>query len=93
MQVLIAIILVILLIIYINKPMFKKKNKSKSIWTVYGSMNCGWTRKQLEHLDGKSVKYTFIDCDKNPGKCNGMEAFPTTIDNSSKEKHVGFKDL
>jgi hypothetical protein len=44
-------------------------------WTVYGSMNCGWTVKQLKEMDSKNVSYTFIDCDKQD--CPGVKGFPT----------------
>lgn len=58
-------------------------------WKVYGSMGCGWTRKQLDHMKSKGVKHTFIDCDK--GGCDGMEAFPTSV-HSDGRKIVGFDD-
>lgn len=59
-------------------------------WTVYGTMGCGWTRKQLEHMKSKGVSHTFVDCDK--GECPGMNAFPTMI-HKSGEKIVGYKEV
>jgi len=44
-------------------------------WTVYGTKGCGWTRKQLSHMDEKNVPYTFVDCDSED--CPGISAFPT----------------
>jgi hypothetical protein len=44
-------------------------------WTVFGTMGCGWTRKQLEYMKKNGKPHTFVDCDK--GGCDGMDAFPT----------------
>ena len=61
-------------------------------WTVYGSHNCGWTTKQLAEMDSKNVAYTFVDCDKNPGQCDGMSGFPT-LKNSVGELKTGFTPM
>ncbi len=56
--------------------------------TVYGSMSCGWTRKQLDHLKSKGKAYTFVDCTE--GKCPPeVDGFPTTR-TPSGEIVVGF---
>lgn len=45
-------------------------------WTVFGSMKCGWTRKQLDHMKFKNIPHEFVDCDQ--GKCPpGVKGFPT----------------
>lgn len=62
----------------------------KEGWTVYGTMGCGWTRKQLDHMKNVNKPFTFIDCDKE--NCDGMDAFPTLI-SPSGEKHVGYKEV
>ena len=59
-------------------------------WTIYGSMGCGWTRKQLEHFKGKGKPYTFVDCDSED--CKGIEGYPTMV-HSSGERVVGFKEV
>jgi hypothetical protein len=59
------------------------------MWTVLGSMGCGWTRKQLDHMKKNGIAHKFVDCDKE--KCDA-EAFPTLID-SNGEKHVGYKEI
>ena len=59
-------------------------------WTVYGTMGCGWTRKQLEYMDYKGIPYTFVDCDE--GTCGDMEAFPTLV-GPDGAKTVGFKQV
>ena len=46
-------------------------------WTVYGSHNCGWTTKQLKHMDSKGIAYNFVDCDQDKESCTGMSGFPT----------------
>ena len=65
--------------------------KKKGDWTVYGTMGCGWTRKQLEHMKKNNVSHTFVDCDKE-GACPGMDAFPT-MKSPNGEKIVGFKEV
>ena len=59
-------------------------------WTVYGTMGCGWTRKQLEYMDEKGIPHTFVDCDKET--CDDMEAFPTLV-GPDGAKSVGFKQI
>ena len=46
-------------------------------WTIYGSMDCGWTRKQIEHMKEHRIKYKFVDCSKR--ECEGVKGFPTTV--------------
>lgn len=70
-----------------GSPAGPKKGKD---WTVYGTMGCGWTRKQLEHMKSKGIAHTFVDCDK--GGCDGMEAFPT-LKSPKGETTVGFKEV
>ena len=49
-------------------------------WTIYGSMSCGWTRKQIDHMKENGIAYKFVDCAKS--KCEGINGFPTTIHKS-----------
>lgn len=49
-------------------------------WTIYGTMSCGWTRKQIDHMKENSIPYKFVDCSKR--KCEGINGFPTTIHKS-----------
>lgn len=80
-----AAVAVILIILFF----LRKKTPSGGL-TVYGTMGCGWTRKQLEYFKDKGISHDFVDCDSED--CPGMDAFPTTID-SSGEKTVGFKEF
>ena len=59
-------------------------------WTIYGSMGCGWTRKQLDYMKSKDKPFSFVDCDN--GECAGVEGFPTMV-HSSGERVVGFKEV
>lgn len=60
-------------------------------WTVYGTMGCGWTRKQLEYMKNNNIPHTFIDCEK--GGCPAaMKAFPTLV-HPNGEEIVGFKEV
>ena len=62
-----VIVIFILLIIFILMNMGGSnrvnKNNGKK-WTIYGTMGCGWTRKQLEYMKRVGKPYKFIDCDK-----------------------------
>ena len=49
---------------------------NENAWIVYGTMSCGWTRKQIDELKSKNVKYEFVDC-SNDGACGDIHAFPT----------------
>lgn len=54
-----------------------KETYGNNKWIVYGTMGCGWTRKQLDHLNSNGVGYTFIECDK--GGCPPeVKAYPTS---------------
>ena len=72
-----------------SKPKPIGKNE-KVEWTVYGTMWCGWTKKQLEYLKNKDIPHKFIDCEK--GNCDGIEAFPV-MKSSDGEEVVGYKEI
>jgi hypothetical protein len=59
-------------------------------WTVFGTMGCGWTRKQLDYMKKNGKPHTFVDCDK--GGCDGMDAFPT-LKGPNGEKIVGYNEV
>ena len=84
-----AVIIMLIINAVILKNTGQGQSKSGGEWKVYGTMGCGWTRKQLDHMKSKGVKHTFIDCDKDA--CDGMEAFPTSVHSDGK-KVVGFDD-
>lgn len=59
-------------------------------WTVYGTMGCGWTRKQLDYMKKNGKPHRFVDCEKEG--CSGMEAFPTLV-SPNGEKIVGYSEI
>jgi hypothetical protein len=59
-------------------------------WTVYGTNGCGWTRKQIAHMDKKGISYDYIECDKED--CGGISAFPT-MKHANGEIIEGFREL
>jgi len=59
-------------------------------WIVYGTMGCGWTRKQLDYMKKNGKPHRFVDCDKEG--CSGMEAFPTLV-SPNGEKTVGYSEI
>ena len=69
---------------------FGMKAKAGAGWTVYGTNGCGWTRKQLAHLDKKGISYNYVECDKED--CGGISAFPT-MKHSNGEVVEGFREL
>jgi hypothetical protein len=74
-------VLVVAVLIYLIMGAYSSKGKKTEDYagdmiTVYGTMGCGWTRKQLEALDAQGKKYNFVDC--SDGACPaGVEAYPT----------------
>ncbi len=57
---------------------------------VYGSNTCPWCVKQKEYLDGKSIKYEFIDC--TTSECpEFVSGFPTLVVNG--EVKSGYTEL
>lgn len=90
MFILIALIIInIFILMNLDKSAAVKTTDGKK-WTIYGTMGCGWTRKQLEHMKKVGKPYTFVDCDN--GGCDGMSAFPTIHDPDGKET-VGFSEI
>lgn len=75
-----------------NKPEASGKMEPAAIagpkWKVYGTMNCGWTRKQLDFMNEKGIAHEFIDCEKEECEFN---AFPTLF-TPSGEKRVGYTE-
>lgn len=59
-------------------------------WTVYGTMGCGWTRKQLDYMKKNGKSFKFVDCEKEG--CSGMEAFPTLV-SPNGEKIIGYSEI
>ena len=59
-------------------------------WIVYGTMGCGWTRKQLDYMKKNGKPHRFVDCEKEG--CSGMQAFPTLV-SPSGEKIVGYSEI
>jgi hypothetical protein len=59
-------------------------------WTVFGTMGCGWTRKQLDYMKKNGKPHEFVDCDE--GGCDGMKAYPTLV-SPDGEKTVGYNEV
>jgi hypothetical protein len=63
---------VLLFIIFVAALfLYSRMGSSDDLWKVYGSMDCGWTRKQVEELKTKGIPYIFMGCPGNECK-NGM---------------------
>ena len=85
-----AAIIIVVIILYCLRPKTSREGGSGNGWKIYGTMGCGWTRKQIDHMKKAGKPFTFIDCDK--GNCDGVDAFPTLV-SPSGEKHVGYKEV
>ena len=62
-------------------------------WTVYGTDWCGYTKKQLKHMDDNSIDYDYIEC--SDGACDGFDvkAFPTLRDPDGNLLDAGFRKV
>ena len=87
MKLVLAIVLLAILMYFVKsrKPSYPVDGE----WNVYGSMKCGWTKKQLDHFRSKGINYKFVDCDKE--ECD-FTAFPTLVHSQSGEKIVGYTE-
>lgn len=92
MKVYFIVIAVLLALLYLLMPSQKTNYQSGGgEWVVYGTMGCGWTRKQLDHLKSNGVSYRFVECDK--GGCPAdVKAYPT-CQLPSGEMKVGFTSV
>lgn len=61
-------------------------------YIVYGSMGCGWTRKQIDLMKEKGLPYEYVDCPKNGGCPPEVKAFPT-IKHPNGKMTTGFNNL
>lgn len=88
----IAFIILALIDLYLLMQLGKitTEEPKKNDWTVFGTMGCGWTRKQLDYMKKNGKEHTFIDCDK--GGCDGMKAYPTLM-SPDGEKSTGYKEV
>jgi hypothetical protein len=67
-----------------------RQEDGKGAWTIFGTMGCGWTRKQLDYMKNNGKEHTFVDCDKE--ECKDMKAFPT-LKHPNGETTVGYKEV
>ena len=73
-----------------KSPMADSAPAQSGDLVVYGSMGCGWTKKQLKYLDDKKMDYKFVDCDSE--ECPpDVKGYPTMIYNG--ETISGYKEL
>jgi len=60
---------------------------------IYGSMSCGWTKKQLKYMDDKGSDYEYVDCAKDRGACpKEVTGFPT-IKHCDGSLKPGYQEL
>lgn len=87
-----AFIALLLLNLYILFTMPPKPSISGGTYIVYGTMGCGWTRKQLDVMKAKGIAHEFVDCSKK-GECPAeVKAYPT-IKHPDGTVTTGFSNL
>ena len=59
-----ALVVSVVVLYLLNFRLTTGKKPYSGKWTVYGTMGCGWTRKQLKHMKDNNISHEFIDCDK-----------------------------
>ena len=84
----ILILLAVVAVFIMYEP--KKQVHNDVKWTVYGTNGCGWTRKQLKHMDDKGIAYKYVQCDKE--NCGSITAYPT-LKHSSGKVIEGFSSI
>jgi hypothetical protein len=90
-MIIIALVTAILFILFRNVNVTVGASVSNGEqWIVYGTMGCGWTRKQLDYMKKNGKPHRFVDCDKEG--CSGMQAFPTLV-SPNGEKIVGYSEI
>jgi hypothetical protein len=67
-MIIIGVVLAVLVALWLSRRSGKpvkgcKGSKTTGPLTIYGTMGCGWTKKQLKHCDEKKIPYKFVDCD------------------------------
>jgi len=77
-----ALVVSVVVLYLLNFRLTTGKKPYSGKWTVYGTMGCGWTRKQLKHMKDNNISHEFIDCDKKD--CGDVNAYPTLKDASGK---------
>lgn len=84
------ILIIVNAIILIQTGVKASIANDKKDWTIYGTMGCGWTRKQIDYMKKNGKSHTFVDCEKSD--CAGVDAFPT-LEGPNGEKIVGYKEI
>ena len=84
-------LIILALILLVLAVVLRPRQKSGGSWKVYGTMGCGWTRKQLDHMKKNGITHTFVDCSSD--NCPDVDAFPTMIHPQSGETIVGYKEI
>lgn len=82
-----------LLLFYVMLSMLfpgREKYTKGDMVTVYGTMSCPWTKKQIDYFKEKDIKYEFKDC-KNGDCPSSIKAHPTLEIHG--EMMEGFKEL
>ena len=88
----IALIILLLLDAYILCSMKNTTPTKNGDYVVYGTMGCGWTRKQIDVMKEKKISYDFVDCSKKGSCPNGVKAYPT-IKHPDGKMTTGFNTL
>lgn len=89
---LIILVLLNLYLLYTLRTSPKTGGVSGGTYVVYGTMGCGWTRKQLDHMKAKGIAHEFVDCSEKGACPEGVRAYPT-IKHPDGKMTTGFNTL
>lgn len=86
-QKLLVVVAIALIFLYLLN--FRLTNTNEH-WTVYGTNNCGWTRKQIDYMKSNRIPHKYIECDKND--CGEIKSYPT-LKHPNGDVLVGFNKI
>ena len=85
-----AFVILFIVALYLLSRLPTRIPRGKS-WTIYGTMGCGWTRKQLDYMRRTGKPFVFVDCDKK--ECSSdIDAFPMLV-SPEGVRHKGYKEI
>ena len=88
-QKLLVVVAIALIFLYLLNFRLTNTNTNEH-WTVYGTNNCGWTRKQIDYMKSNRIPHKYIECDKND--CGEIRSYPT-LKHSNGDVLVGFNKI
>ena len=62
--------------------------------TIYGTSWCPHCKHQQEAFKKANIPFNFVDCEKSPGKCAGIQSYPVVKDYPHEgDEWAGYKPI